>query len=140
MAKYQQKTIPTKADVESYFDKIEPEQKRDDCRAIAKMMGEATGEPATMWGTGIVGFGKVHYVYESGHSGDTSVLAFASRKSNIVVYLMGAWNHADQLKKLGKVKTTKGCVYINKLDDVDTKVLKDLMKKSVTYMKSWKKS
>jgi len=138
MAKYQAKTIPTEKSVDAFLDKVEPEQKRDDCYAISKMMEQVTGEPATMWGTGIVGFGNVHYVYESGHSGDTCVIGFAPRKANIVLYLMGVAKHPDELKKLGKIKTSKGCVYINKLETVDIKVLKDLMKKSVTYVKAKK--
>jgi hypothetical protein len=139
MAKYQQKTLANEMSVDAYFNKIEPEQKRDDCRAIAKMMEQATGEPATMWGTGIVGFGSVRYTYDSGHSGTTCLIGFAARKSNIVLYLMGAlMNDSADVKKLGKVKTGKGCIYVNKLDDIDTKVLKGLMKKSVAYMKSKK--
>lgn len=139
MARYQQKTLPNKADVERYFDKIEPEQKRDDCRAIAKMMEEATGEPATMWGTGIVGCGFIHLEYDSGREAASCLLGFAARKSNIVLYMMGIVGVHD-LSGLGKVKTGKGCIYLNRLEDVNTKVLKDLMKKSLQWTKSRKKS
>lgn len=132
------KTVPTEKSVEAFLDEVEPEQKRDDCRAIAKMMEEVTGEPSKMWGTGIVGFGLYHYEYASGHSGDSCLIGFAPRKSNIVLYLMGALTDAEELKKLGKVKTSKGCLYLNRLEEVNAKVLKNLMKKAVTYVKSKK--
>src|ERR1051325_3058158 len=116
MAK-QIKTVVNDKSVTKFLDKVEPEQKRDDCRAISKMMEEVTGEPPKMWGTGIVGFGEYHYVYASGHSGNSCLIGFAPRKSNIVLYLMGALTNADEIKKLGKVKTSKGCIYVNKLED-----------------------
>jgi hypothetical protein len=121
------KTTATAASVDKFIDKVEPESKRDDCRAIIKMMEEVTGEPATMWGPSIVGFGSYHYVYESGHSGDMCRVGFAPRSGNIVLYLQ---NDDPELSKLGKFKKTRGCVYINKLDDIDTKILKKLIKKT----------
>ena len=137
MAKYQAKTVATKQSVDKFLDAVEPEEKRDDCRAIAKMMEEVSGEPATMWGTSIIGCGSYHYQYESGHSGETCLIGFAPRKSNIVLYLMGLVGNVD-INKLGKVKTGKGCIYVNQLDDVDTKVLKAFMKKSMAYTRSKK--
>jgi len=126
------KTVETEASVEKFLDGVEPEQKRDDCRAIAKMMADVSKEKAKMWGTSIIGFGNYHYEYESGRTGDICAIGFAPRKSNIVLYMNGVVeNHGDDLKKMGKVKTGKGCVYINKLSEIDTKILKDLMKKSL---------
>lgn len=134
MAKYKAKTVETEKSVDSFLDKVEPETKRDDCRALAKIMSEVSKEPAKMWGPSIVGFGSYHYVYESGHSGDTCRIGFAPRKQNIVLYMYGIVdNHKDELKKMRKVKTGVGCIYFNKLADLDVKTLKDLMKKSLTY-------
>src|SRR5690349_4583269 len=136
MGKYKAKTVLTEKSVDAFLDEVEPETKRDDCREIAKMMSEVTGEPPKMWGPAIVGFGSVHYEYASGHSGDMGLISFSPRKQNIVVYMMGiVGNYDAQLKKLGKVKNTKGCFYIGKLEDVDRAVLKDLMKKSVAWVK-----
>lgn len=135
MAKTNQ-TVATKGSVEAYFDKIPLEQKRDDCRAIAKLMSEVSGEPAVMWGPAIVGFGTHHYVYDSGREGDICKIGFAARKQNIVLYIVDSVEkNADDLKKLGKFKTGKGCIYINKLDDIDTTVLKNVMKKSLKALK-----
>jgi hypothetical protein len=132
MAKYKAKTVPTEKSVDVFLDKVEPETKRDDCFAIAKMMKEVSGHPAKMWGPAIVGFGSVHYEYASGHSGDMPLIGFSPRKSNIVLYMIDiVGKHDALLRKMGKVKTGKVCVYINKLADLDLGILKDLMKKSV---------
>jgi len=140
MAKYKAKTVVTEQSVDSFLDGVEPETKRDDCRAIAKLMGEVSKEPATMWGPGIIGFGFRHYQYESGHSGDACLVGFAPRKQNIAMYLMGvAGNHDADLKKLGKFKVGGGCIYINKLEDVNTGVLKKLIKHGLAWHKSQKK-
>jgi hypothetical protein len=138
--KYQAKTVVTKVDVDTFINKIESEQKRDDCRAITKIMADLSGEPATMWGSSMVGFGNKHYEYDSGHSGDTFVVGFAPRKQNIVLYLQGAIDSfpAD-VKKLGNVKTGVGCIYINKLEDIDTSALKTLIGKSIKLSGSGKK-
>lgn len=126
------KTVETDASVGKFLDAIEPEQKRDDCHTIAKMMADVSKQPAKMWGTSIVGFGTYHYEYESGRKGEICAIGFAPRKSNIVLYLNGIVdNHAADLKKMGKVKTGKGCIYINKLSEIDTTILKQLMVKSL---------
>lgn len=134
MAK-QLKTLVNDSSVDKYLDKVEPEQKRDDCRAIKKMMEEVSGEPAKMWGTSIIGCGSYHYEYESGHSGDMCTIGFAPRKQNIVLYIGDMSEYPAEIKKLGKVKTSKACVYFNKLADLDEKVLRDLMKKSLKKFK-----
>jgi hypothetical protein len=137
MAKKQLKTTENDASVEKFLNKVEPEQKRDDCRAIVKMMEQVSGEAAKMWGTGIVGCGSYHYVYDSGHSGDMCLIGFAPRKANIALYLMSVVsNNLPELKKLGKIKTSKGCIYVNKLEDLNGDVLKTLMKKSIALTKA----
>ncbi len=140
MAKYKAKTTATKVDVDTFLDKIEPEQKRDDSRAITELMADLSGEPATMWGPSMVGFGKRHYQYESGNSGDIFVVGFAPRKQNIVLYLHGVVDHfPDDVKKLGKIKTGVGCIYFNKLEDIDTGLLRSLITRSLKLATSGEK-
>ena len=133
------KTQQTDASVEAYFAAIPDAIRRADCEALANMMRKATGEPAKMWGTGIVGFGSIHYKYESGREGDTCLLGFASRKDAMALYIglgAGLDAHAANLAKLGKHKTGKGCLYIQRMADVDAKVLMALLKTSVAAKRS----
>ncbi|MCO5207271.1 MAG: DUF1801 domain-containing protein, partial [Anaerolineae bacterium] len=94
-----------------------------------------TGEPGALWGTSIVGFGTYHYKYASGREGDWFVTGFSPRKQNMTLYIMpGFEQYNDLLSKLGKHKTGKSCLYINKLDDVDLDVLRELVAQSADYM------
>lgn len=133
------KTQQTEASVDNYFAAIPDPSRRADCEVLAAMMQEATGEPAKMWGTGIVGFGSIHYKYESGREGDTCLLGFASRKEAMVLYIglgAGLEAHAAALAVLGKHKIGKGCLYIQRMHDVDAKVLMTLLKASVAAKRS----
>ena len=124
------------ASVEDFLNKVENEQKRKDSFEIIKMMQQATKEEPKMWGPAIIGFGSYHYKYESGREGDWFITGFSPRKQNLTLYVMGSFNpHTELLEKLGKHKTGVGCLYINKLKDVDTKVLKELIKQSVKAAK-----
>jgi hypothetical protein len=126
------KTIPTKLSVDKFLQGIKDEEKRADCYQVLKIMEKATRSKARMWGTSIVGFGDHHYVYESGREGDWFITGFSPRKQNLTVYLMGGFDQLEDLmKKLGKHSTGKGCLYINKLADVDMKILRELITKSV---------
>jgi len=127
MAKQQNKTTQIDASVDAYLAAIGDPFRRADCEALAAMMQMATGETAKMWGTAIVGFGSYHYKYESGREGETCKLGFASRKDAIALYGLGLEAHAEQLKKLGKHTTGKGCLYIRKLEEVDAKVLQQVL-------------
>jgi hypothetical protein len=130
------KTKATKESVDDFIKKVEGEQTREDCRELVRIMKKVTGYPATMWGPGIIGFGTYHYKYDSGHEGDACLAGFAPRKGKISLYVMaGANNHTDLLGKLGKHKAAKGCIYIKKLEDIDTAVLEKLVKNSVDYLK-----
>jgi hypothetical protein len=130
------KTKATKESVDDFIKKVEDEQTRDDCRELVKIMKKITGYPATMWGPGIIGFGTYHYKYDSGHEGDACLAGFAPRKGKISLYVMpGANTHTDLLNKLGKHKASKGCIYIKKLEDIDTAVLEKLVKNSVDHLK-----
>jgi hypothetical protein len=130
------KTKINNASVTDFLNKIEDEEKRADSFEILKLMQQVTKQEPKMWGTSIIGFGHVHYIYESGREGDWFITGFSPRKQNLTLYVAGSFNpHADLLEKLGKHKTGVGCLYINKLQDVDVKVLKELIKQSVKAAK-----
>ena len=136
MAKAELKTKVNKASVEGFLNKVKDEAIRKDCLEILKMMKQVTKEEPKMWGSSIVGFGSYHYKGKSGREGDWMLTGFSPRKQNLTLYLMGGFDEQkDLLKKLGKYKTSVGCLYIKKLDDVDKKVLKTLVTASVKRMK-----
>ena len=124
------KTRPTRSSVTAFLNKISDRQLRDDCFAILEMMQEVSNLEPVMWGSAIIGFGNYHYVYASGREGDTLVIGFSPRKQNISIYFMGGLNLVeDELSRLGKHKTGKGCLYIKSLSDVNGKVLKKIFAK-----------
>lgn len=127
------KTKMTEASVTKFIEAIDDEQKRDDCFEIIKMMKKAAGAEAKMWGTAIIGFGTRPQVYASGKTLDWPVIAFSPRKQNITLYISQALLKKGNpvLEKLGKFKTSKACLYINSLRDVDTKVLQKIFDASV---------
>ena len=131
------KTKVNEASVEGFLNSVADEQARKDCFEILKMMKQVTKEEPKMWGASIVGFGSYHYKGASGREGDWMLTGFSPRKQNLTLYIMGGFNlHKDLLKKLGKYKTSVGCLYIKKLDDVDRKILKELVAESVRTMKN----
>ena len=126
------KTKQTKASVEKFLNSVKDEKKREDSFKILELMKKITKEEPKMWGPSIIGFGNYHYKYASGREGDWFLTGFSPRKQNLTLYIMSYLKkHKDLLKKLGKHKTGKGCLYINKLDDVDMNVLKELITASV---------
>lgn len=129
------KTRVTEASVDAFLTGIMDEQKREDCYQILKIMKKATKTEPKMWGTSIIGFGDRHYVYESGREGDWFITGFSPRAQNLTLYTSGGFD-PELLKKLGKYKTGKGCLYIKKLEDVDTKVLTDMINTSVKNAKA----
>jgi hypothetical protein len=125
------KTKLNDASVTDFLDTIKDEEKRADSFEILKLMQQVTKQEPKMWGTSIIGFGNVHLKYESGRELDWFITGFSPRKQNLTLYVLGSFNpHTELLKKLGKHKTGSGCLYINKLKDVDVKVLKELIKES----------
>lgn len=128
------KTTKTLASVDDFVNGIADEQKRNDCITIIKLMETATKAKAKMWGSAIIGFGDRRYKSpNTGREVDWFVMGFSPRKANISLYLIMDINkHKEQLAKLGKHKTGVGCLYINKLEDIDVKVLKELIKMSVS--------
>lgn len=129
------KTKPTDQSVEKFLNCVTNEKKRQDSKAILELMREVTGEEARMWGDSIIGFGSYHYTYKSGREGDWFLTGFSPRKQNLTLYIMAGFDEYDELlDKLGKYKTGKSCLYINKLDDVDTDVLRELVKRSAEHV------
>lgn len=130
------KTQPTDAKVADYLAAIEDETRRADCETLVKLMSKVTKQPPVMWGPSMVGFGTYHYKYESGREGDFFLTGFASRKSDISVYLSACDEDRDELlAQLGKHKMGKGCLYLKRLSDVDVKVLEKLIKSSIAETK-----
>lgn len=123
------KTKKNNEDVTAFINSIPEERKRNDSFAVLEMMKLATGLEPKMWGTSIIGFDEYHYKYDSGHEGDMCLIGFSPRKQNLTLYITYDFDKfASLFNKLGKHKTSKACLYINKLDDVDTKVLEELIK------------
>lgn len=134
MAKANNKTIETKLSVTSYVKAIKDDQRRKDFSAIVDLIAEHTGLQPQMWGTAIVGFGSYHYKYDSGREGDAPLTGMASRANAITLYLCSTFDDREALlAKFGKYKTEKGCVYIQKLEDIDRKVLVKMVKNSIRY-------
>ncbi len=128
MAKAQLKTQKNEASVESYLNSINEEQKKADAFALLSLMKKITRQEPKMWGTAIVGFGDYTYKYSTGREGDWFLMGFSPRKQNLTIYIMtGYERHPDLMVKLGKYKTGKSCLYINKLSDVNEKVLTELL-------------
>jgi hypothetical protein len=124
------KTKLNDASVTDFLNGVKDEQKRADSFEILKMMQQITKQEPKMWGSSIIGFGNTHLKYESGRELDWFVIGFSPRKQDLTLYGLGNWMESDLMKKLGKHKTGKGCLYINKLKDVDAKALKELIKLS----------
>jgi hypothetical protein len=131
------KTQPTNSSVKAFVDALPDQGRRKDAKVLIAMMQRATGEKAKMWGPSIVGFGSYHYVYESGREGDMPLVGFSPRKAATVLYNVRALNDDETLLlKLGKHTTGKGCLYIKKLDDVDQKVLEEMVVHSVAAVRA----
>lgn len=131
------KMQPSDDSVEDYLAGVEPKRKREDSLVLLQMLREVTGLEPVLWGS-IIGFGTYHYRYESGREGVTPVIAFAPRKAALTVYLSDGFQdeYDDLLSHLGKHKTSKVCLYINKLADVNLEVLRELMTQSYEQFSS----
>jgi hypothetical protein len=121
------KTKQTAASVSKFIESVPDAQQRKDSYAIIEMMKRATKMEPKMWGTASVGFGSVHYKYDSGREGDICMMGFSPRKQNISLYLPGGQSaYANELSSLGKHKLGKGCIYISRLSEVDQAVLQKI--------------
>jgi len=131
------KTVKTTTSVTDFINTVEQPQKRADAFRILKLMQSITGHPPALWGGSIIGFGDVHYKYASGREGDWFEVGFSPRKANLTLYIMSGFSrYAELLKRLGKHKTGKACLYINKLSDIDEDILKKIIQESVRYIKT----
>lgn len=131
------KTKPTDTDVIAFLSGVEPAVRREDGLALLDIFREATGVEPKMWGPSIVGFGTHHYVYASGREGDTAAAGFSPRKAQISLYLLpGVDHYEDDLRRLGKHTTGKGCIYVKRLSDIDLDVLREMVRKSSDYGES----
>ena len=130
------KTKLTKASVKDFIAAVENDARRADAEVLLKLFAKVSGWKAQMFGPTIVGFGKYVYTYDTGHSGEAPMLGFSPRSANLVIY---GGSYPEQigpiLKRLGKHKASKACIYINKLADVDTAVLETLLKDGLNNMK-----
>lgn len=127
------KTKPTTANIEEFISKIENEQKRKDSFVLYEMMKKISSEKPVLWSNSIIGFGIKRYKSPAtGREVDWMEIGFAPRKTNLSIYLTsGVKKHAESLKKLGKHKTGSGCLYINKLEDIDLNILKKMIAASL---------
>jgi hypothetical protein len=122
------KTRPTEVSVNDFLAGVEPPERRTDSEKMLAMMQEITQQPPRMWGPTMVGFGEHHYRYETGREGDTFIVGFSPRKASLTLYFNnGLEPHAERLARLGKHKTGKACLYINRLKDVDESVLREMI-------------
>lgn len=135
------KTQATSQPAEDFLKTIEPEGKKQDGFALLELFKKVTGEKAVMWGTSIVGFGMYHYKSEkSKQEGDWPLVGFSPRKQNLTLYIRHGNENSELLEKLGKHKEGGGCLYINKLSDVDLKVLEKLIKNSFNAPRMYSQS
>ena len=127
----------TTGNVSKFVEEIEDEKKRQDAYQLIQLFSEETGYEPKMWGANIIGFGRYHYKYASGHEGDAAPIGFSPRKAQISIYLSQPEDEIreEKLSRLGKHKMGKGCLYIKKISDIDPAVLKELVQDSVSYIK-----
>nr|WP_199002983.1 DUF1801 domain-containing protein [Flavobacterium sp. ASV13] len=126
------KTTETESSVTDFINKIEDDAKKSDAFELVNIMQKTTGFDSKMWGPSIIGFGSYHYKYDSGHEGDAPLAAFSPRKAAISLYLsLSPENREELLSQLGKYKSSKGCIYVKKIADIDVEILKKLIVLSV---------
>lgn len=130
------KTKPTRASVTKFINAVEHKGRREDAVALLEFMNRITGLKPQMWGDSLIGYGRYNYKYKSGHEGEFFLTGFSPRKAQMTVYIMpGFKQYAKQLTKLGKHKHTVCCLYINRLADIDMKVLEEIVVDSVKRMR-----
>lgn len=131
----QNKTTENENSVPDFLQSVTDVQQRQDSEKLVEIFSAQTGFPAKMWGTAIIGFGSYHYKYDSGREGDAPLAGFSPRKGKLALYFSSDYDGRDQLlARLGKHKTAKVCVYVKKLSDIDTGVLKEMITASTKRM------
>ena len=133
---YKLKTKETEKDVIEFINKVENEKRREDSFRLLDIFTETTGMEAKMWGPSIIGFGSYHYKYATGHEGNAAYVGFSPRKARISLYFAtGDTQREELLKELGKYRSSKACVYINKVDDINIDILKKFIIQSIKLLK-----
>lgn len=130
------KIKPTAVSVADFIAAVPDPARRADAEAVCVLLEQSTGLTPVMWGPSIVGFGAYHYRYESGRQGDAPLVGFSPRKTNLIFYMGLGDDRADFLARLGKHKTGSGCVYVNRLADVDAGVISEMARASVAFLKT----
>jgi hypothetical protein len=122
--------------VEGFLAAIPDALRQADCRAVARLMEEAVGEPPVMRGSSTVGFGGYHDRYESGREGEWFLTGFSPRKNDLTLYITAGFDrHPEIMDRLGEHRTAKSCLYVKRIDDVDLEALTELIRESVAYMR-----
>lgn len=134
---YELKTKETDRSVIEFIEGVDHPKKREDAYKLLDIFTETSGYEAKMWGPSIIGFGRYHYKYPTGHGGDAPLVGFSPRKAKISLYFATGDTEREQLlEKFGKHTSGKACVYINKLDDIDVDVMKELIHQSITFLQN----
>lgn len=129
---YEARTKVTEVSVADFIAAVENPQRRADAEVACALLEEVSGEPPKMWGPSIIGFGRYHYRYDSGHEGEAPRIGFSPRKAQTVLYVLGGFEGQDDLvARLGKVKTSVACLYVNRLDQIDMDVLREMAVRSL---------
>jgi hypothetical protein len=132
---YELKTKENDSSVIEFIENVDSPKKREDAYRLLDIFTETTGCEAKMWGPSIIGFGSYHYKYASGHEGDAPLVGYSPRKAKISLYFApGDTKREELLSKFGKHTSGKACVYINKLEDVNVEVLKELINQSISFL------
>ncbi len=137
MANSINKTQPTASSPEEFITAVTDPQRREDGLILLKLFKRVTKMPARMWGPSIIGFGRYHYKYDSGREGDYLITGFSPRKGALSIYILPGYRDlSEKLGRLGKHKTGKSCIYINKLSDVDISVLEEIIQNGLAHMRA----
>jgi hypothetical protein len=126
MAQAKNKTVETTNSVKDFIKTVPDQQRQKDTLEIIRIMKEGSGFEPKMWGSGIIGFGSYHYIYESGREGDAPIIGFSPRKTEFVLYIPNFGKKEELLKKFGKHKIGKSCVYIKKVSDINIDIFKKI--------------
>ena len=138
MAKAENKTKPTGVTPAKFIASVEHPQRQADAKVLLKWFSEVTGLKPKMWGPSMIGYGRYHYKYETGREGDFFMTGFSPRKTSLSLYIMPGYQFdsmQEKLSRLGKYKTGKSCLYINKLADIDMEVLREIVGEGLAYMR-----
>lgn len=135
MAKGENKTQATTANVADFIAQVADERQRADALELIALLQQLSGEPATMWGPSIIGVGRYRYRYDSGREGEMCRIGFSPRKGQTVIYLLDGFDgHTELLARLGKHKTGKSCLYVRRLSDIDLAIFEEMCRRSLADM------